>query len=279
MTSRAPTAALLQQLVEQLERFELVDLSHVLSEEMPAWPGHMLFSHKVHNWYEPAPGPGQPLRSTAPYFTCWYTIDEHCGTHFDAPPHFIPPEGSGLPAAGEFGNLTGEHVALDQLRGPAAVVDVREALSKSTDGVSPRITPGFLREWEAEYGDFSPGDAVIFLTGWDTYWTAGEEGLKFCWRPVVLKDHPGWPAPSAEAVVYLYDKGVRLLCTDGPSVGAVDDQESMHVAGLGRGMLFVECLANLDRLPTRGAYFTFMPLKIANSSGGNGRASALVPSS
>lgn len=278
MTEVDSAHRLVERLVGILGDFDLVDLSHVLSEDMPMWPGHMLFSHKVHNWYEAVPGPGQPIRSVAPYFTCWYTIDEHCGTHFDAPPHFIPPERTGLPNAGEFGSLTGERVSLDQLRGPGVVVDVRELAAESSDGVSPRITPDFLRGWEAAHGELCPGDVVILRTGWDAYWTGGEEGLKFCWRPVVLKDYPGWPAPSAEAVVHLYDRGVRLLCTDAPSVGAVDEQESMHIAGLERGMLYVECLTNLRRLPTRGAYFTFLPLKIAGSSGGNGRAAALVPS-
>jgi len=254
-----------------------VDLSNLLSEDMPAWPGHMLFTHKVHNWYERVDAPGQPLRSTAAYYTCFYTIDEHCGTHFDAPPHFVPPPGSGLPHAGEIGAQTGDRILLERLRGPAVVVDVRSLNAGATDGVSPRITPAFLKAWEAEHGELSAGDVVIVRTGWDAYWTAGEEGLKFCWRPVVLRDHPGWPAPSAEAIEYFYGRGVRLFCTDAPSIGAVEDQESMHLAGLTRGLLYVEGLANLARLPARGAFFMFMPLKLAHSSGGNGRAAALIP--
>jgi hypothetical protein len=34
---------------------------------------------------------------------------------------------------------------------------------------------------------------------------------------------------------------------------------------------------NLGELPVRGAYFIFMPVKIAGSSGGPGRAVALLP--
>ena len=36
-------------------------------------------------------------------------------------------------------------------------------------------------------------------------------------------------------------------------------------------------LAGLEELPVRGSYFVFLPLKIAESSGGNGRAFAYVP--
>ena len=40
-------------------------------------------------------------------------------------------------------------------------------------------------------------------------------------------------------------------------------------------MRYVEILTNLGELPVRGAYFIFMPVKIADSSGGPGRAMAL----
>jgi kynurenine formamidase len=41
-------------------------------------------------------------------------------------------------------------------------------------------------------------------------------------------------------------------------------------------MRYVEILTNLGELPVRGAYFIFMPVKIASSSGGPGRAMALI---
>ena len=42
-------------------------------------------------------------------------------------------------------------------------------------------------------------------------------------------------------------------------------------------MRYVELLTNLSELPVRGTYFIFMPLKISGSSGGPGRAMALLP--
>jgi isatin hydrolase len=77
--------------------------------------------------------------------------------------------------------------------------------------------------------------------------------------------------------VYLNDEGVETLVTDVPSLGATDDIQSMHYAGPGRGMVFSECLTNLDHLPARGSYFIFPPLKIRRSSGCSGRAMARVP--
>jgi len=50
-----------------------------------------------------------------------------------------------------------------------------------------------------------------------------------------------------------------------------------HVAGLGKGMVYVEQLMNLDQLPTTGAYFIFIPVKTAGVSGGPGGAIAIIP--
>ena len=42
-------------------------------------------------------------------------------------------------------------------------------------------------------------------------------------------------------------------------------------------MSWAELLINLDQLPTRGAYFVSLPLKIADQSGSPARAIAFVP--
>jgi kynurenine formamidase len=265
-------------LAQALVGHRIVDLSLTLDDRLPGvWPGHMPFEHKVHNWYAVSLGGGQRLRSTAPYYTCWMTLDEHAGTHFDAPAHFIPPPDSGLDHANEFGATYGDKVPLEQLQGPAAVVDVRSLRQHPVDGVSPLITPELLEAWQREHGPIGEGDVVVFFGGWDELYLPYPEGAKYVHRPVVTRDSPGWPAPSAEAVAYLYDLGVRTLGTDGPSIGAAHEGLSMHWAGLERGMAYVEGLAHLDELPARGSYFVFMPLKIAESSGGSGRALAYAP--
>jgi kynurenine formamidase len=50
-----------------------------------------------------------------------------------------------------------------------------------------------------------------------------------------------------------------------------------HVAGLGKGMVYVEQLMNLDKLPPTGAYFIFIPVKTRGVSGGPGGAIAIIP--
>jgi kynurenine formamidase len=50
----------------------------------------------------------------------------------------------------------------------------------------------------------------------------------------------------------------------------------VHQYALSRGVMFVEVLTGLQELPPRGAWFCFLPLKIAGSTGGPGRAIALL---
>ena len=142
MTTQDATTAGLGPLAAMIAGSELVDLSVTLAEHLPAaWPTHMPFQRKVFNWYARKEGQVQPIHSLrGPYQTGWLTLDEHCGTHFDAPTHFIPPPDSGLPHAGPAGTVTVEQISLDRLIGPAAVIDIPDDLPGSAPGVSPVIT-------------------------------------------------------------------------------------------------------------------------------------------
>ncbi len=264
---------------EQLGNMRVVDLSLTLSERLPAtWPGHMIYAHKNWNWFAEVDGPISKTRSEAPYQTNFVVIDEHCGTHFDAPTHFIPPEDSGLPYASPLGAETGDKVPLEDLMGPAAVVDVRFLAEEANEpGVSPFITDEHVKAWEGENGELQAGEVVLFRTGWDRYYVEGEEGLKYMHGSLVTGDFPGWPAPSPECAIYLHEKGVKTIGIDAPSIGSSHDGVPVHQEGLSRHLRYVEILTNLGELPVRGAYFIFMPIKIGESSGGPGRAMALLP--
>src|SRR5215216_7936859 len=142
MPQNQPTP--LDALVSALSAFEVVDLTVTLAEHLPgAWPTHMPFQRKVYNWYASgAAGQIQPIHGfRGPYQTAFLTLDEHCGTHIDAPSHFIPPPGSGLPHEGTFGTVSLEQLPLTRMMGPVAVIDVTELNDTTSGGVSPEITP------------------------------------------------------------------------------------------------------------------------------------------
>lgn len=264
-------------LAAMLQASRIIDLSLTLAEELPGtWPQHMPYQHKLWNWYAPAVSlTGDKIPSRAPYQTRFLMIDEHTATHFDAPAHFIPPPDSGLPFAGPFGAQHGDDVPLADLQGAACVIDVRH-LTSGENGVSPWVTPDHVRQWEAQHGSLDARDVVLLRTGWDRYYVEGAEGEKYVTRPVLHGSFPGWPAPSAECIVYLLERGVRCLGIDAPSIGAVHQGAPAHQVGLSRGIRYVEGLTRLDQLPERGSYFVFVPLKIARSTGGPGRAFAYV---
>ena len=264
--------------LQSLSSAQVVDLSVTLSERLPGtWPGHMNFAHHNWNWFAEVEGPTGRTRSEAPYQTNFITIDEHCGTHFDAPTHFVPPPDSGLYLAGPLGSETGDKVPPKDLTGPAVMVDVRFLAEEGKPGVSPFITEDHIRSWEEENGPLQEGEVVLLQTGWDRYYVEGEEGLKYMHGSLVTGDFPGWPAPSPDMALYLHERGIKTLGIDAPSIGSAHDPVPVHQEGLSRGLRYVEVLTNLGELPTRGAYFVFLPLKISGSSGGPGRAIALLP--
>ena len=246
---------------------KIVDLSVTLSEHLPAtWPEHMPFAHKNWSWFEEDELPtGACTCSLGPYVTHFFILDEHAGTHVDAPSHYFR-EGD-----------SSEKIDLSKLIGPAAVVDLRHLDGEAEDGASPAITVAHLEAWEAEHGRFEAGEIALLLTGWSKHYVKGEAGRAFLHEPVVLQSRPAWPAPEADAAIFLHERGVNAIGIDAPSMGSAEEGNEVHRAGLSREMAFIEGLTNLDRLPARGANFVFLPIKIAVASGAPGRAIALLP--
>lgn len=243
------------------ENTRIIDLSLPLREGFPStWPGMKEFQHIE---FKNFPTPEDPCR------TCWFSMDEHCGTHCDAAGHFVQPD-----HANSRDSLSGEFLDLESMQGYLQVIDVRHLVGTADQGKSPIIGPDTIYSWEKENHLIEKGDIVAFLTGWDTlYFTNRDAYLE---NPVAKKSSSGWPAPSKETVIYLFEKGVNTLAIDAPSIGAIHDGVSVHQVGLQRRMIFIEGLTSLDKLPIAGSYFMFLPLKLADSSGCPGRAIAYI---
>jgi len=241
---------------------KIVDLSLLLEESLPGtWPGQKPYSHVL--WKDFAEG--------EPYSTYHFTMDEHCGTHCDAPAHFIR-------VTDEVeSNLFGDALDLSRMQGPLAVMDVRYLNEEALDGVSPWIEVSDIRRWESGNRTLVKGDILVFRTGWDRYYVSDENRYRYGDGPV--RDHatPGWPTPSIEALTYLHEKGIDCLGIDASSMGAVHDGVPPHQWGLGQRMIFIEGLGHLNEVPKTGAQFIFLPLKIARSTGCPGRAIAILP--
>jgi kynurenine formamidase len=277
---RAPGGDVGRQLTELLAGHETVDLTLPLAEQLPGtWPGHMPFRATVWTWFADRPGDPQPVRpqTGGGYQTRWLVMDEHTGTHVDAPRHFIPPPDSQLPHAGPAGDIGVDRLPLLAAAGPASVVDATRLSGTTRGGASPPVTVAELTAWEDANGTVSPGDVVLLRTGWDSRYRSGPEGAGYGTDALVRGTGPGWPAPTPEAVRWLHERGVRCIGTDGLSMGPAEGGGPTHLAGLSRGMVFVEALTGLDRLPARGAWFLFLPLNLVDGTGAPGRALAVLP--
>ena len=187
----------------------------------------------------------------------------------------MPPPDSGLPDAAAAGAVSTDGVPLEQLTGPAVVVDVAGSVGPAEPGHSPPIGVEAIEAFEAGYGRIEAGDVVLLRTGWDGRYLAGPEGRRYV-HDCLAGREAAWPAPTAEAVSLLVERGVRCLGVDTPSVGAAEDGYPAHIAGLAHGLVYVEGLARLVELPVRGGIFVFLPLAVRGGSGAPGRAICLV---
>lgn len=253
-------------LLQLIRSATVVDLSVTTGEHLPCSPPEgQRQAQFLMNWYTWPRGPFQEYVQVH---------DDHTGTHIDAPCHFTPALETGLEHATEFGSVTLEQLPLKQMMGPAAVIDVRPLIDGFPTGEathlreSPVIRKSYIEEWEREHGELEPGEIVLFRTGWsDAYYVPYPEGFGYD------RSHP---APGAEAIEHLYERGVRHIGIDARGIGLMQDDNTPHWAALGRGMVATENLTNLGLLPTRGAFFLFLPHKFHGATGGLGRAIAFV---
>jgi arylformamidase len=164
------------------------------------------------------------------------TIDSHCGTHLDAPSHFVRDA------------ATVESIALNALIGPAQVADAQPATTGRRIGVAgfPPIT----------------STRLIVHTGWSD---RADDGTDDYFREYSFLE--------PELARHIVDSGVKLVGIDGPSVDP--DSADAHRILLGNGVLIVENLASTALLPPE-IELIVMPLRLVGLDGSPVRAVAVV---
>ncbi len=268
--------------------WEVVDLSLTTAPDYPvSWPDQPQFQVMPLLWFRGSQTPyGTPLVREGIADVTAYQITEHTGTQIDFPPHFLPPPGIDVEGAAgsELGLKTGDTFALSAFMGAAVVVDARSLLETNTvNGESAHITRAWLEQWEAQHGEFQPGDVPIWYSRYsDMYFQPFPNGDRFqdrmLWAPLVDKSAPGWAAADPDAMDLLNERGVVHVVTDGPSFGWTEGGQATHVAGLQYGMTWTEGAINVGSLPLRGSFYIFAPYKVQGQAAGIGRAFAVKPS-
>jgi arylformamidase len=224
-----------------LEGYDVVDLSHRLEEGMPNFPTHSQFSHEIWESYWKG--------DVAVAYQI--SMNEHSGTHVDAPAHFIQ---DGHP----------QHVWIDAID-PTALMARTALIDVSDTRPGTDFGPEMLERFEGEHGPVVAGDLVLFRTGWHEKWDIKEEFLK------------DWPGPSVELAGTLADRKVAGVGTDAIGLDTYQNMSyPVHYELLGKGILILENMANLSRLPPF-FYVMAIPLSIADGSGSPLRPLAFIP--
>lgn len=197
----------------------------------------------------------------------WYwnefTMNEHTGTHFDAPVHWVT--GRDMP------NGSVDSIPVEQLIAPAIVLDCAAEAADNPDFLLKRA---HVESWEARHGRIPARSWVLFRTDWSK-------------RPVEAYvnrkvDGAHTPGPDVEVMRFLIEQrdilgfGVETIGTDAGQAHLLDPPYPAHHFLHGAGRYGLQCLTNLDQLPPVGAVVIAPPLKMEGGSGSPLRVLALA---
>lgn len=191
------------------------------------------------------------------------TLNEHTGTHFDAPAHWI--SGRDLP------HNTVDAIPPEAFVGPVVVIDCVDGANDNDDF---ELTVEIIKAHESAHGEI-PKDAWVFMrTDWSKRSGAAYLNMK--------DDGPHSPGPSPEAIQFLINDrdirgfGTETVGTDAGQGAHYTPPYPAHYFLHGAGKFGLQCMANLDQLPPTGAVLLAAPLKIKNGTGSPLRVMALV---
>lgn len=195
----------------------------------------------------------------------WLELGEHSGTHFDAPHHWITGK--------DYADGYTDTLPVQRLVAPVNVLDFSAECTADPDFL---LTIDHVKAWEAKHGAINAGEWVVLRSDWDA--RAHDEGLFLN----ANETGPHTPGPTAEVIKYLLEKGIvgwgsQCIGTDAGQAGGMDPPFPAHNLLHKHNCYGLASLANLSKLPPKGAILIAAPLKIKNGTGSPIRALALVP--
>lgn len=220
------------------------DMTHTLHEDFPTYFGESQFSREqLFNFAEHS------------FNVLQLTVNEHTGTHIDAPLHFS-----------EDGQSVDE-IPVSSLIAPLCVIDIAARAAEDAD---TRVTPDDIDAWIAANGDIPDGACVAMHSGWSPK-VDTDEFRNFDGK---AQHYPGFHVEAAEM---LLATGAQSLAVDTLSLDhGISADFATHYAWLPEGRFGIECLANLDRVPAVGATLVIGAPKHRGGTGGQARIFAMV---
>lgn len=185
------------------------------------------------------------------------SINEHTGTHLDAPLHFSA-DGAAV-----------DEIPVGDLVVPLCVVDIRERAAADAD---TQVTPDDLKSWIAAHGPIPERACIAMHSGWGS--KTGGDGFRNA-DDAGAMHFPGFHVEATQML--LEETSAVALAVDSLSLdhGPSADFAS-HYAWLPAGRYGIECLAGLDNVPAAGATLIVGAPKHRGGSGGPSRIFAMV---
>ena len=173
--------------------------------------------------------------ATDGFYAQRWTLGEHSGTHMDAPGHFVP------------GARLSPEITPRELFVPIVVVDISSRAAQDPDAT---VTIDDLRRFERRHGRIPRGALVAMDSGW-----AAKVGDPLAFKGGTSFPNYHFPGFGEEAAMWLADR--RDVTAIGVDTMSLDPGNSLtfpvHVNFLATDRYGIENLANLDRIPPRGA--------------------------
>jgi kynurenine formamidase len=224
----------------------VVDVTHTLTYDFPTYFGEQqFFDEVVFNYAEHK------------FNLKKLSINEHTGTHIDAPLHFTD------------GGTSIDEVPVDSLVVPLVIVDIRARAEADAD---TRLTPDDLKTWIAANGPIPQNACVAMNSGWQA--RLGTPGF----RNADADGKMHFPGIHVEAAQMLLEEaqvsgvGVDTLSID----HGISGDFITHYTWLPANRWAVENMASLDQLPPVGATLVVGAPKHKGGTGGPCRLIALV---
>ena len=233
---------------------QFVDLTYPFDEHTVYWPNNPSFQWEKTDWGMTASGYW--------YAAAKFSTGEHGGTHIDAPIHFAQ------------GRPTIDEIPVNQLTGPAVVIDAR---SQCEQNVDYELTTQDLLNWESRYGRIPDGALVFMWSGWGQRWP---DRVRYFGTPTPddarSLHFPGLSPQLAEWLIH--HRMIRGVGIDTASIdpGRSPDFKTHRILN-GADLYILENVASLDRLPQQGATLMALQMKIKGGTGGPVRIVAWLP--
>ena len=210
---------------------KLIDLSFELNDDMLTYPSpnHVPFQSTILGRIDKD---GRETRK--------FTMGSHCGTHIDAPKHFLK-DGKSI--------MEFVLINLGDLK-PNSIISLKN----------------FKGELDAA-NKVNPVRRIVFRSYWSQHWNTNQY-------------YQGWPYFDTESIEYIIDSKIKLLGLDFPSPDAQfngkDSEEDSpnHKLLFNSDIILTEYLTNLDKLNKGMIYISVMPLKLSNFDGSPARVMA-----